>query len=198
MPELPLLPYLAPPLHLGWAALTCLADRPHRSLLALSPGWPPRGPGPGPMGQTWGTLGTPIASPQQAICPSHHSSHGSAVPLLQALHLTPSPGPGGAPCVSLGAWCCTSSQHLNPPCSARMTKAHGRQLETCNQSGINPCGSILHPLPAEPLSSLSELSAAPARLQRGHRRAWQLLLLALEVLSVVVGSMISQSQRGQR
>lgn len=164
------------------AALTCLADRPHRSLLA-----------PGPMAQTWDTLGTPMASPQQTMClyPSHHSRHGPAVPLLQPLHCTPRPGPGAVPSVSLGAWCCTSSQYLNPPCSTRMTRGRGGQLEPCNQPGINPWGSILHPLPAEPLSSLSELSAAPALLQRGHRRAWQLFLLALDVLSVMVGSMSS-------
>lgn len=166
------------------AALTCLADRPQRSLLA-----------PGPMAKTWDTLGTPMASPQQTMClyPSHHSRHGPAVLLLQPLHCTPRPGPGAVPSVSLGAWCCTSSQYLNPPCSTRMTRGRGGQLEPCNQPGINPWGSILHPLPAEPLSSLSELSAAPALLQRGHRRAWQLFLLALDVLSVMVGSMSSPS-----
>lgn len=45
------------------AALTCLANRPHRSLLPPALANFPRCPAPGPMAQAWGTLGTPMASP---------------------------------------------------------------------------------------------------------------------------------------
>lgn len=142
------------------------------------------------MGQTWGTLGTPMASPQQTVClcPSHHSRHGPAVPLLQPLRLAPRPGPGGVPSVSLGGLCCTSSQHLNPPSSTRrMTGGCGGQLDPGNQPGTYPWGSILHPLPVRAVSSSSSASKGP---QKGLAAVSPSTGSAF----IMVGSMSSPSQ----